>query len=122
MQVMVKYKMKILFFYWKILQVLPPKKALSGLLWFDSGNNKLKFYDEQVGELQEEQKFPATTSTGLTTGDFCGIQANEQLYTFNGTSFLFSRSQGVGSSITRFPSRSIVDSGGTARPVIARCR
>ena len=96
-----------------------PPKALSGQLWFDSGNNKLKFYDGTSWRTTGGAEVSATTPTGLTTGDFWWDSTNEQLYTFNGTSFILVGPQGVGSSITRFQSRSIVDSGGTARPVIA---
>ena len=95
-----------------------PPKAISGQVWFDSANNKLKFYDGTIWRTTGGAEVSATTPTGLTTGDFWWDSTNDQLYTWNGTSFILVGPQGVGSSVTRFQSRSIRDSGGTARPVI----
>ena len=95
-----------------------PPKAISGQVWFDSANNKLKFYDGTIWRTTGGAEVSATTPTGLTTGDFWWDSTNDQLYTWNGTAFILVGPQGVGSSVTRFQSRSIRDSGGTSRPVI----
>ena len=95
-----------------------PPKAISGQLWFDSGVNKLKFYDGTQWRTAGGAEVGTTEPTGLTSGDFWFDSTNEQLYAYNGTSFVLIGPQGVGSSITRFQSRTIRDTAGVARPVI----
>ena len=95
-----------------------PPKAISGLLWFDSGINKLKFYDGTQWRTAGGAEVGTTEPTGLTSGDFWFDSTNEQLYAYNGTSFILIGPQGVGSSITRFQSRTIRDTAGVAQPVI----
>lgn len=95
-----------------------PPKAISGQLWFDSGINKLKFYDGTQWRTAGGAEVGTTEPTGLTSGDFWFDSTNEQLYAYNGTAFVLIGPQGVGSSITRFQSRTIRDTAGVARPVI----
>src|SRR6056300_993827 len=47
-----------------------PPKAISGQIWFDSGNSKLKFYDGTKWRTTGGAEVPATAPSGLTEGDF----------------------------------------------------
>jgi len=96
-----------------------PPKAISGQMWFDSGNSKLKFYDGTKWRTTGGAEVSATTPTGLKAGDFWWDTANEQLYAYNGTDFILVGPQDAGSGITQMQSRSVRDDGGTNRSIIA---
>ena len=95
-----------------------PPKPISGQMWFDSGNSKLKFYDGTKWRTTGGAEISATSPAGLSEGDFWWDTNNEQLYAYNGTSFILVGPQGAGDSVTQFQSRTIRDSGGTNRAVI----
>ena len=95
-----------------------PPKALSGQIWFDTNNSKLKFYDGTKWRTTGGAEVSATTPAGLALGDFWWDTGNEQLYAYNGTSFVLVGPQGVGDTVTQFQSANIRDNGGTSRPVI----
>ena len=65
-----------------------PPKAISGQMWFDSGNSKLKFYDGTKWRTTGGAEVSASAPTGLKAGDFWWDTANEQLYAYNGTDFI----------------------------------
>jgi len=63
-----------------------PPKAIPGQMWYDSGNNKLKFYDKN----QNWRTTGGTTTSsaasppgGLTQGDLWYTTDTKQLYVFN---------------------------------------
>ena len=95
-----------------------PPKAISGQLWFDTSNSKLKFYDGSKWRTTGGAEVGATTPAGLAQGDFWWDTGNEQLYAYNGTSFVLVGPQGVGDTVTQFQSANIRDNIGTSRPVI----
>ena len=95
-----------------------PPKALSGQIWFDTSNSKLKFYDGTKWRTTGGAEVSADTPAGLALGDFWWDTGNEQLYAYNGTSFVLVGPQGVGDTVTQFQSANIRDTGGTSRPVI----
>ena len=95
-----------------------PPKAISGQLWFDTSNSKLKFYDGSKWRTTGGAEVGATTPAGLAQGDFWWDTGNEQLYAYNGTSFVLVGPQGVGDTVTQFQSANIRDNVGTSRPVI----
>ncbi len=95
-----------------------PPKALSGQVWFDSGNSKLKFYDGTKWRTTGGAEVSGTTPAGLSTGDFWWDTTNEQLYAYNGSTFVLVGPQGVGDSVTQFQSRVIRDDTDTNRAVI----
>lgn len=95
-----------------------PPKPISGQLWFDSSNSKLKFYDGTKWRTTGGAEISATSPAGLAEGDFWWDTNNEQLYAYNGTSFILVGPQGAGDSVTQFQSRTIRDSVGTNRAVI----
>jgi hypothetical protein len=97
----------------------PPPKPLSGQVWFDSANSKLKFYDGSKFRTTGGAEIGATQPTGLTVGDFWFDTANKQLYAWNGTDFTLVGPQGVaGSGTTQMRSRSVRDSLGSTHAII----
>tara|TARA_B100000683_G_scaffold277891_1_gene340191 strand:+ start:4584 stop:6080 length:1497 start_codon:yes stop_codon:yes gene_type:complete len=96
-----------------------PPKAISGQMWFDSGNSKLKFYDGTKWRTTGGAEVSASAPTGLKAGDFWWDTANEQLYAYNGTDFILIGPQDAGSGITQMQSKTVRDDGGTNRSIIA---
>jgi hypothetical protein len=86
-----------------------PSRPISGQIWFDTSNSKLKFYDGTKFRTTGGAEVATTAPAGLTTGDFWWDTANNQLYAWDGTSFVLVGPQGVGSSVTQFVSRQIKD-------------
>ena len=95
-----------------------PPKPVSGQVWFDTANSKLKFYDGTKWRTTGGAEISATSPAGLSTGDFWWDTNNEQLYAYNGTSFILVGPQGAGDSVTQFQSRTIRDNTDTNRAVI----
>ena len=98
-------------------QTEPPRK-ISGQIWFDTGNSKLKFYDGIKWRTTGGAEVSTTVPTGLKQGDFWWDSDNEQLYTYNGGDFVLIGPQSAGSGQTQIVSRSVRDDGGTARGII----
>lgn len=73
----------------------PPAKAISGQVWYDSGNKKLKFYDGTKFRTTGGAEVSATPPTGLTTGDFWFDTNTSQLKAWNGTDFTLVGPQGT---------------------------
>jgi len=87
-----------------------PPRPVSGQLWFDSANKKLKFYDATKWRTTGGAEIGASTPTGLSTGDFWFDTANDQLYAYNGTEFvLIGPETAPGLGITQLRSRTVVD-------------
>ena len=95
-----------------------PPKALSGQIWFDNGNNKLKFYDGTQWRTTGGSEVSTSAPAGLTEGDFWWDSQNEQLYVYNGTEWILIGPQGAGENVTQFQSRSVRDTEGVNRPII----
>ena len=96
-----------------------PPKAISGQMWFDSGNSKLKFYDGTKWRTTGGAEVGASAPAGLKAGDFWWDTGNEQLYAYNGTDFILIGPQDAGSGITQMQSKTVRDDGGTNRSIIA---
>jgi hypothetical protein len=73
----------------------PPAKAISGQIWFDSGTNKLKFYDGAKFRTTGGAEVSTTPPTGLTVGDFWFDTNTAQLKAWNGTDFSLIGPQGT---------------------------
>ena len=87
-----------------------PPRPVSGQLWFDSANKKLKFYDATKWRTTGGAEIGSSTPTGLSTGDFWFDTANDQLYAYNGTEFvLIGPETAPGLGITQLRSRTVVD-------------
>jgi len=96
-----------------------PPKAISGQVWFDSGNSKLKFYDGSQWRTTGGAEISATQPAGLATGDFWWDTSNEQLYAYNGTDYVLVGPQDAGDGITQMQSRTVRDTTTVSRSVIA---
>ena len=96
----------------------PPPKAISGQVWFDSGNSKLKFYDGSQWRTTGGAEISDSQPAGLSEGDFWWDTTNEQLYAYNGTDFVLVGPQDAGAGITQMQSRSVRDVGSLTRSVI----
>jgi hypothetical protein len=66
----------------------PPPKAISGQIWYDSGNKKLKFFDGTRFKSASGAEIGPTAPSGLQTGDFWFDTSAEQLYAWSGTEFV----------------------------------
>jgi hypothetical protein len=64
-----------------------PPKQVTGQIWFDSANKKLKFYDGVRWKLAGGAEVSSTAPSGLTTGDFWWDNTAKQLYAYTGTEF-----------------------------------
>lgn len=95
-----------------------PPRAISGQLWFDSGNSKLKFYDGEQWRTTGGSAVATAEPTGLTDGDFWWDSANDQLYVFNGTDYILIGPQNAGEGVTQMISRELLDSSNATKSVI----
>ena len=97
----------------------PPPRAVSGQIWFDSSQSKLKLYDgvqwKTIGGAEANNIEPV----GLASGDFWWDTLNEQLYAFNGNSFVLIGPQRAGDGITQMRSITVKDVSGNDRYIIA---
>jgi hypothetical protein len=96
----------------------PPPKALDGQIWYDSGLQKLKFYDGTSWRITGGAEAQSVEPSGLTEGDFWWDSANDQLYVFNGLNFVLIGPQSAGDGTTQFISRQILDTNNQLRTVI----
>lgn len=96
-----------------------PPRAISGQLWFDSGNSKLKFYDGEQWRTTGGSAVGTTEPTGLTDGDFWWDSANDQLYVYNGTDYVLIGPQNAGEGVTQMISREVLDTTSATKGVIA---
>jgi len=96
-----------------------PPKPLSGQLWFDSANSKLKFFDGNKFRTTGGAEIGATRPTGLTVGDFWFDTINNQLNAWNGTDYTLVGPQvASGYSTTQIRSRTVRSIGGTTYPIV----
>jgi len=65
----------------------PPPKVITGQVWYDSANKKLKFYDGSRFKMAGGAEAAATAPSGLAAGDFWWDTSAKQLYTWTGTDF-----------------------------------
>jgi hypothetical protein len=65
-----------------------PSKPLTGQIWYDSGNKKIKFYNgvefKSVPSLQVSRNFP----TDQNSGDLLFNETDSKLYYYNGTEYI----------------------------------
>lgn len=66
----------------------PPPRVLSGQIWYDSGEKKLKFYDGTRFRLAGGAEIGATAPAGLSVGEFWFDTSAKQLYTWSGTEYI----------------------------------
>ncbi len=96
-----------------------PNNPLSGQIWFDSANSKLKFYDGSKYRVASGAEASATAPVGLTPGEFWYDTANKQVYVWNGSTFTLVGPQSVaGAGTTQMQSISLIDDVGANHSVI----
>ncbi len=79
-----------------------PPKVVTGQIWFDSANKKLKYYDGSRYKLAGGAEVSATAPSGLAAGDFWWDSSAKQLHAWTGTEFALigpESSPDLGSSI-----------------------
>ena len=98
----------------------PPANYLTGQIWFDSANRKLKFYDAYQWRSTGGAEIGPTPPSNLTTGDFWWNTASRQLYTYDGidTYVLIGPQAVPGAGETLWQSVSLVDTDGNTHPVM----
>jgi len=96
-----------------------PARPLSGQIWFDSSNSKLKFYDGVKFRTTGGAEVGPNAPSGLTTGDFWWDNVNKQLYSWDGAAFVLVGPLGVsGAGTTQFRSRNVLDTLGNSHAII----
>lgn len=65
----------------------PPPKVITGQVWYDSANKKLKFYDGSRFKVAGGAEISSTAPSGLSAGDFWWDTSAKQLYAWTGTDF-----------------------------------
>lgn len=65
-----------------------PPKAITGQVWYDSGNKKLKFYDGNQWKSATGSEVSATAPSGLQSGELWWDTSAKQLYAYSGTEFV----------------------------------
>jgi hypothetical protein len=97
----------------------PPASPISGQVWFDSGNKKLKFFDGSTFRTTGGAEIGTTEPSGLTIGDFWWDTANNQLHAYTGSGFTLIGPQVVaGSGTTEMLTTSVRDTDGTVHSII----
>ena len=96
-----------------------PSRPLSGQIWYDTANSKLKFYDGTKWRTTGGAEISDSQPSGLANGDFWWDTANEQLYVYNGTEFVLVGPQNAGEGITQIQSLEVLDSTGSIRSILA---
>lgn len=66
----------------------PPPKVISGQIWYDNANKKLKFYDGSKFRVAGGAEIGTTAPAGLAIGEFWFDTSAKQLYTWSGTDFV----------------------------------
>ena len=65
-----------------------PPKAISGQIWFDSGEKKLKFYDGSQWKVAAGAVSVGTAPSNLASGELWWDSSAKQLYAWSGTEFI----------------------------------
>ena len=98
--------------------VSAPPKPIKGQIWFDSGTNKLKFYDSSKWRTTGGAEVGNSAPTGLTPGDFWWDTLNKQLKAFDGTNYVLIGPQSAGTATTEMQSRNVQDTFANSHPII----
>jgi hypothetical protein len=65
-----------------------PPKAITGQVWYDSANSKLKFYNGNKFKVANGAEVSSTAPSGLAAGEFWWDSSAKQLYTWSGTDYV----------------------------------
>jgi len=96
-----------------------PPRAVSGQVWYDSLNKKIKFYDGDKFKIANGAEVGVTAPAGLDTGEFWWDNSTNQLYTWSGSEFVLvgpetSNTQGTSAAIPQV----VKDTGGTNHTIL----
>lgn len=95
-----------------------PPNPISGQLWYDANRSKLKFYDGVRWRTTGGAEVTEDEPVGLTEGDFWWDTVNEQLFAYNGSSFVLVGPQSIGEGITEIQSQTVLDRGKTPHEIL----
>lgn len=97
----------------------PPPRPISGQMWYDSANRKLKFYDGTKFRTTGGAETGSVAPSGLSVGDFWFDTTNNWVKVWNGSEFVLIGPQGVSNKdTTQMKSRSIKDTVGGTHAII----
>lgn len=96
-----------------------PPRAISGQIWFDSANSKLKFYDGTKWRTTGGSEIATESPTGLSLGDFWWDTDNQQLHVYDGSDFVLVGPQQAGEGITQMVSYDVLDNTGITKSIMA---
>jgi len=96
-----------------------PNKPVTGQLWYDTGENRLKVYNGTVFAVTSGTIVANAVPSGITSGDLWIDSANGQLYFNDGTSTtlagpIYSRNQGI----SGFNVETVIDINGVSHTVL----
>jgi hypothetical protein len=87
-----------------------PPRPLSGQIWYDSLNKKIKFYEGSQWKTSGGAEVSNFAPTSSSTGDFWWDSTNKQLYTYDGTEYILVGPQGAaGLGTTQMRSKTVLD-------------
>jgi hypothetical protein len=66
----------------------PPSRPVTGQIWYDTQNKKLKFYDGAKFKIAAGAEVSASQPNGLSPGEFWWDPNAEQLWTYTGNNFV----------------------------------
>lgn len=95
-----------------------PARPISGQLWFDDANSKLKFFDGTKFRSTGGSEISSDQPTGLSEGDFWWDPQSNQLYVYNGSEYTLVGPQRAGEGLTQMKSVEVTDSNGGPRGII----
>jgi hypothetical protein len=97
----------------------PPGKPLSGMIWYDSTVNKIKFYDGIRWRPTGSAEVSAVEPIGNVEGDFWWNSNTNQLYTRSGDGeWVLVGPQTTALGTTQFISREVLDTTNVSRSII----
>jgi hypothetical protein len=97
-----------------------PTKPLSGMLWFDSGNSKLRFYDGSAWKTTGGAEVSASPPATAVEGDFWWDTTSNQLKAKNAAGeWVLIGPQSAGTGLTQMTSITLTDTLSTTHAVIA---
>lgn len=98
---------------------IAPGKPVSGMIWFDSATNKIKFYDGTIWRTTGSAEVAETEPASLLEGDLWWNSVTNQLYTKNaddGWTLIGPQTTEFGA--TQLISRTLIDTVGQPRAII----
>jgi hypothetical protein len=97
-----------------------PTRPISGMIWYDSNNAKIKVYDGSRWKTVSSAEVSTTQPTGLVEGELWWNNTGNQLYARNASNeWILVGPQGAGSGITQMQSLTLTDTNSNTNAVIA---